>query len=86
MKMKKWEMMEWVEKKFKLEKKTNMDLKLDKIMTLLSLLFLIGSYFYWVYAKINVYIVVGLGLNFLIWLNAMLLTIRDKKMLRLIKE
>lgn len=86
MKMKKWEMMEWVEKKFKLEKKIKVDLKLDKIMTLLSLLFLIGSYFYWVYAKINVYIVIALGLNFLIWLNAMLLTIRGKKLLGLIKE
>ena len=79
-------MMEWVEKKFNLEKKIKVDLKLDKIMTLLSLLFLIASYFYWAYAKINVYIVIALGLNFLIWLNAMLLTIRGKKLLGLIKE
>ncbi len=62
-------------------KKIGFDLKCDKVMTILSTFFVTAMYLYWAYANISVVFPLIAAVNFLIWLNAFLITKRNKQIM-----
>ena len=69
--------------KEELIKKIKFDLKCDKIMTIFSVFFVAAMYLYWVYVNISIFYPLIAAVNFLIWLNAYLITRRNKQIVEL---
>lgn len=69
--------------KEELIKKINFDLKCDKVMTIFSIFFVTAMYLYWVYVGVTITYTLIASVNFLIWLNAYLITRRNKQIIEL---
>lgn len=67
--------------KEELIKKISRDLKYDKAMSLVSLVMFVPVFILWVYGTISFAVTGVLAINLLLWLNAAMLTRRNKQMM-----